>query len=74
MVDTAVMKDVPAKQRGEEFVSDMVHLVTQKFASRKGVLTLLSEVEYVGVTEQRTLLRDAATKDAPTISSKEECV
>ena len=73
-VKLAVMKDVPAKQRGEEFVSDMVHLVTQNFASRKGVQTLLSEVEYVGVTEQRTVPKGATTKDVPIMLFEEEYV
>ena len=46
----------------------------KKFASRKGVLTLLSEVEYVGVTEQRTVLKDATTKDVPIMLFEEEYV
>ena len=35
---------------------------------------MLSEVEYVGVTEQRTVLKGATTKDVPIMLFEEEYV
>ena len=58
-------------QKGE-YVSDMVHLVSQQSAAMKGAPILLGKEEYVGdMVQWVEFLNFAAMKDAPTKSRRE---
>ena len=65
LVNFAVMKDVPIKQRREEYVSDTEQSQNERYAQMKDVPIMPSREEYVLGMVQRGRL--AVTRDAPTM-------
>ena len=72
LVNFAVMKDAPIKQRREEYVSDMGQ--RNIFAVMKDVKIKQRRGEYAFDMVQRYSAKRANMKNVPIMSSMEECV